>query len=97
MAKRYSGDISGTVTYRDPKFGSRNRNGDYKVTLSSRSGGKKTIIVGAPAFLSEAVDSSAAYDDTFRAAVAFAEDEGWSAQPDYKRDGSGIRVTRTKR
>lgn len=82
------------VTYRDPKPGSHLRNGDYKVTLSS-GGRRKVIYVGAPAFLSHAVDSPKAYDEAAQAAIAFADDEGFDMQPDYT--SSGVHVSRSKR
>lgn len=74
------------MTYRDPKPGDRNRNGDYKVTLSS-GGKRKVIYVGAPAFLSHAVDSPKAYDEAFRAAISFADYEGLSMSPEYSHSG----------
>lgn len=57
MAKRYSGDVSGRVTYRDSTD-------DYKVTLAS-GGKRKVVYVGAPAYKVHAVDSPKAYDDVF--------------------------------
>lgn len=78
MAKRYSGDVSMRLSYRDA-------HDDYKVTLSS--GGRRKVVY--------TVDSPKAYDDTARAAIAFAEDEGFDMQPDYT--DSGVRVTRSRR
>lgn len=87
MAKRYSGDVSMRLSYRDA-------HDDYKVTLSS-GGRRKVVYVLPPAILQHTVDSPKAYDDTARAAIAFAEDEGFDMQPDYT--DSGVRVTRSRR
>lgn len=94
MAKRYSGDVSGRVTYRDPSPGSHLRNGDYKVSLSS-GGKRKVIYVGAPAYLSHAVDSAKAYDEAFRAAMSFADDMGFDMQFDLAPNGA-VRVSRSR-
>jgi hypothetical protein len=65
MAKRTSGEIKGTITYRD-------REGDYKVNLRWPDGGRATMFVlGAPGI---SVDSPRAYDSVFRAAISFADD-----------------------
>jgi hypothetical protein len=101
---RYSGDIRIRVTYHDRRFEDvyedgtpRNPNGFYRCFLRA-SNNTTTIIVGAPAFLSQAVDSPEAFSDAARAAVAFADHEdpeaGW-----YDRccsDDKGVFVTTTR-
>jgi len=82
------------VTNRDPRPGSHLRNGDYKVTLSS-GGRRKVIYVGAPAYLSHAVDSPKAYDEAAHAALSFADHEGFDMQPDTT--SSGWHISRSRR
>lgn len=82
MATRYSGDLTITLTYRDPhaELFDMYPNGDYRATISwpSRArGGKhrRTIYVGAPKYLRQAVDSPEAYDSAAHAAISFAAEE----------------------
>ena len=75
MAVRYSGNVTIRLTYHDPKVGDRWANGYYICALSW-PGGRKSVTVGAPAYLSQAVDSAGAYDDTASAAISFADYEG---------------------
>lgn len=84
MAKRYSGDVSMRVTYRDV-------NDDYKVTMSS--GGKRhTEYIFGPAQRSKliAVDSAQAYDEAAHAALSFSS----FGNPEYT--DRGFRITRTR-
>jgi len=101
MPARYSGNVAVRITYHDPTMGSSNRNGTYacKVTWP---GGRSSVTVGAPAFLSDAVDSPIAYDDTAHAALAFVsadEDNlatavGGDFAPAYSDNGFAIRRKR---
>jgi len=101
-ALRYSGEIRIRVTYRDSDGETysdgtfRHPNGFYRCILTCGNERAK-IIVGAPAFLSHAVDSSEAYDDVARAAIAFADDESgvWGERASYAADGSDWHVGRT--
>lgn len=81
MATRYSGDLTITLTYRDPPKG-MSPNGDYRATISwpARSrltGGRHrhTVYVGVPAHLQHGVDSPTAFDDAAHAAISFASEE----------------------
>lgn len=68
MAIRYSGSVRINVIWRDT---------DYRCAISSPSG-RYVVFVGAPAAgfgAGIAYDSPEAYDQTARAALAFAEDE----------------------
>lgn len=108
-ATRYSGNFKITMQLKDDqRFGRGGRplhpNGYYNVRIRElgRDGAEKGIVwkgvVGTPAFLSEAIDSLKAYDDTARAALAFADDEKAISGDDamFKRDGSGYFVTGRK-
>lgn len=67
--QRYSGVVRARVTYVEG-----NPLGHYRVCLVYLAT-KHTVIVGEPRVLSHAVDSPVAFDNAFRAAIAFAEDE----------------------
>jgi hypothetical protein len=108
-AIRYSGQIKIRITYLKP-YGagdacpaghSTHPNGEYRCFL--RAGDQKiTVYVGAPAFLSHAVDSPEAFDGIARAAVALADatrrrqgpwrSTRWSA---FAADGSDRHVGRS--
>ena len=96
---RYSGEIRIRITYiatagiglggLAPQGGT---SGYYRCFLRAvgfRQGEGRTIQVGAPAHLTNAVDSPEAFDDAARAAIAFAQDEnpGWDDLAAYNEDG----------
>ena len=85
IAKRYSGDVSVTIIYRDITS-------DYVCRVKS-PGGLATVFVGTPAHLEHAVDCREAFDDVARAAIAFAEHDGLSVQPEYDEQLTRIEVT----
>ena len=86
-AIRYSGSIRIRVTYRD-------NHSDYRCFLSATTGEKHTVYVGEPAILTRAVDSPESYDDAARAALAFAESDGYPVR--YARmDEHGYTVARS--
>lgn len=92
MATRYSGNATIRMVYQD--------SGDYACTVSVAGRNVWTGTVGAPAVGfgdGIAYDSPDAYDETARAALAFAEDEtgGDAIQPDWA-EGSGERIIRRK-
>jgi hypothetical protein len=75
---RYSGEIRIRVTYLDvayPDTRARLGNGRYRCFLRGPGGMTTTVIVGAPAYLSRAVDSPEAFDDAAHAAISFAESD----------------------
>jgi hypothetical protein len=102
MASRYSGDVAVTLQWSDERQ-------QYlsKVTWPDRSSSSKrkrkrksrVIYVGAPGVLSEAVDSSAAYDEAAAAAISFAseEDPEVSQLADYTDRGLFIGRKRARR
>jgi hypothetical protein len=94
MARRYCGNVSISLEYRDT-YVKGLPNGWYECHLAW-PGGRKMVMVGAPASLSHAVDSPKAYDDTAHAAMSFAADENPSGnfQPDYTGSGFSIRRKR---
>ena len=93
---RYSGQIRIRITYRDSALefindGTRNfPNGSYRCFLHSDTGFTTTVIVGAPAFSSHAVDSPEAFDEVARAAIAFAANDESDNKEDHKCDWSEI-------
>lgn len=102
---RYCGDITIRVTYLDA-YGEtysdgtiRNRNGKYRCFLRAPGMRSVTIFVGAPAFLSHAVDCPEAFDEAAHAAISFADDEhgSWSDHACPKEDGSGWAIERKLR
>lgn len=110
MSVRYSGVVTIRITYRDastsdvyPDGTPRNFNGTYRCVLSRpKPQGSRTktyrhvVIVGAPAFLSHAVDSVQAFDDAARAALSFGshDDSDWGENA-WQTD-SGWHVGRSK-
>jgi hypothetical protein len=90
---RYSGNLKITM-----KLAPDSRS--YKVTVRSldRDSHPYHVTVGTPAHLTGAVDSIRAYDNTARAALSFAADDGWPVDDEAvpKRDGSGYFVTGKK-
>lgn len=83
-AMRYSGDARVRVTYLDTPDGlPENRNGGYRCFVRTDAGETYTCVVGAPQVLEHAVDSPEAFDDAAKAALAFADHEGISAQCEY--------------
>lgn len=73
---RYCGEIKIRLTYRDASPARPSApNGFYVCVLRTESGRKTTVVVGAPAYLSHAVDSPEAFDEAARAALAFAVDD----------------------
>ena len=85
VAKRYSGDVAVTMIYRDATS-------DYACRVATPTE-VRIVFVGTPAHLEHAVDSREAFDDTARAAIAFAEHEGLSAQPVYDDELTQVQVT----
>ena len=108
-AIRYSGTIRIRITYLEPYLAgdkcpagrSTRLNGEYRCFLRA-DGYTATIIVGAPAVLSHAVDSPEAFDDAARAAIAFADDEArhgrhsltWGDIAAVDDDGTGYLIAR---
>lgn len=81
---RYSGDVTIRINYRQHVPGHGHwRNGGYYCEIAL--GGKRLgqILVGAPAYLSHAVDSPEAYDETASAAISFADDEEERGEHDW--------------
>jgi hypothetical protein len=94
-ALRYCGEIRIRITYLPRGI---HANGSYRCFLKTESGASATIIVGAPTYLSHAVDSAKGFDDAARAALAFAVDEpesdtDWSAFAHF--DEHGYYVSRS--
>lgn len=87
MATRYCGKVKIGCTYRD-------RENDYRCTMSA--GGKRIGVeyVGAPRHLTHAVDSPKAYDDAAHAALSFASSEGKLDERDLDFTDSGYRIRR---
>jgi hypothetical protein len=75
MATRYSGDVTVRVDYVDTKSA-------YRCRVKCADGAK-TIIVHPARASQLAVDSAAAYDETARAAISFADHDGLAVQPEY--------------
>lgn len=86
MATRYCGLLTLRLSYRDAS-------NDYRVCIATNGYHLATVYVGTPAYLTHAVDSPEAYDETARAALAFAEDDGGDLS-DAAMDDSGYAVTR---
>ena len=107
---RFSGEVTIRITIVDVPHGAHGI--QYRCHLSRvENAGSQwerrvttTQYVGAPRHLSEAIDSSKAFDDTAHAALSFAsnretaEDDplGWGDVAAYKLDGSGWHVGRSK-
>jgi hypothetical protein len=85
VAKRYSGDVVVTMIWRDSY-------NCYACSVAA-SGDIRVVIVGAPACLEHAVDSREAFNETARAAIAFAEHEGLSVQPEYDEELTQVKVS----
>jgi hypothetical protein len=85
VAKRYSGDVVVTMIYRDVYS-------CYACRVATPTDMRLTI-VGVPACMEHAVDSREAFDNVARAAIAFAEDDGLSVQPEYDEQLTRIEVT----
>ena len=86
IAKRYSGDVTVTMIYRDATS-------DYACRVATPSG-FTVVIGGSPRFLEHAVDSREAFDQTARAAIAFADElTGLDVQPVYDEQLTQIEVT----
>jgi hypothetical protein len=86
VAKRYSGDVVVTMIYRDATR-------DYACRVAI-PGETRVVFVGAPKALEHAVDSREAFDQTARAAIAFAEDEGCLAcNAEYDEALTHVKVT----
>jgi hypothetical protein len=85
---RYSGEIRIRITYLEPYLAgdgapagrSTMSNGEYRCFLREPDGMGTTIHVGAPAFLTHAVDSPEAFDAVARAALSFAHNAGWPVE-----------------
>jgi hypothetical protein len=103
-ALRYSGALRIRVTYLEPpghslawpSGRSTKPNGEYRCAI--RSTDHKaivcTIVVGAPAVLSHAVDSPEAFDDAARAALSFA-DVDWPVAENAATTDSGWHIGRS--
>lgn len=99
---RYSGNVRIRITYRDA--GRAGLNGTYRCFIvchepreilgAVRRRKYQTVFVGAPAILTHAVDSPQAFDDTARAALAFAH-EGLANEATLALDGSDWHVGRS--
>ncbi len=95
--KRYSGEIVIRITYIE----TYDPNGMYRCFLKGPNGQTETVFVGAPAFLSEAVDSPEAFDSAAEAAIAFADHEAgengirWGELAAYDIDGAGSHIGRS--
>jgi hypothetical protein len=85
---RYSGEIRIRVTYLEPYLAgdkcpagrSTMSNGEYRCFLRGPTDMGTTIHVGAPAFLTHAVDSPEAFDAAARVALSFAHNDGWPVE-----------------
>lgn len=104
---RYSGEIRIRVTYLEAHRGGGN-NGAYRCYLRGPGGMATTVIVGAPAYLSHAVDSPEAFDEAAHASIGFADDSDeekeerlscyhWANIAAHKADGSGWHVGRSEK
>jgi hypothetical protein len=90
---RYSGKIRIRITYIDaPQGGTCGYYRCFLRAVGFHQGEGRTIQVGAPAHLTNAVDSPEAFDDAARAAIAFAQDEnpGWDDLAAHNEDGYHI-------
>lgn len=108
MAERYSGKVRIRVRWEEGIFPGMNHGGRYRCNVRTPEG-RTTIFVGAPVYITEAVDSSAAYDESAHAALSFAmaeeeEEEARHSGEDHPRvssyvaskpDGSGWHVGRS--
>jgi hypothetical protein len=78
MATRYSGNVVVSIRWIESnKYPHLPHNGYYRCTLHMHGVGGQRLgvqFVGAPAHLTHAIDSEQAYDETARAALAFAID-----------------------
>lgn len=86
--KRYSGNITVTITYVDAKD-------KYKATVSAGEQ-RGTVYVGPPRHLTRSVDSPEAFDDAARAAISFAGDEGLDIQGADWGGGTSVVIHRKK-
>lgn len=100
---RWSGEIRIRITYLEKATGKimpdgriatmGTPNGKYRcylITTENKVPERETIIVGAPTFLSHAVDSPRAFDEAAKAALAFACNDStidWSAYAAFDDDG----------
>jgi hypothetical protein len=86
VARRYSGDVSVTIIYRDNQS-------DYACKVRSKCSRSPTyVFIGrAPA-----VDSRVAFDEVARAAIAFAEDDNFYCNPEYDKELTQVEVRGTK-
>lgn len=112
-AIRYSGNVTIRVSYFDNDRSTyldgtpRNPNGFYRCSLARtvnpgtqwESTALRAVTVGAPNFLSHAVDCSEAFDDSARAALAFANDDdsSWGEAAAYDLIGSDYHVGRSSK
>jgi hypothetical protein len=83
MATRYSGEAVVRVTWVDTTKTSCPHGGHYRATVSVRGRNLWSGTICAPQHLTMGVDSPEAYDDTARAALAFAEDDVGSEVGDH--------------
>ncbi len=88
MAIRYCGRTKINCIYRD-------KQNDYKCSLSVGSKPRGTIYLGVPSSSHLAVDSPIAYNDTSHAAIAHAMDEGKidTGDIEYNESLSGYKIT----
>lgn len=81
---RRCGDYTIRMSYRQHVPTSKHWvNGGYYCQIALGRKNLGTIVVGAPAYLSEAVDSPEAFDSTASACMAFAADEEERGEKDW--------------
>lgn len=82
-ARRWSGELRIRVRYDDRGVSDRFLNGRYHCSVSrpaTKGAEVYRVIVGAPAFLTHAVDSPEAFDAAAHAALSFASDAGFPVE-----------------
>jgi len=99
---RYSGEIRIRVTFIDYVPGDvysdgtpRHPNGSYRCFLSVVGGSDATIHVNPPVCRFHAVDAAKAFDEAARAALAFADADGWPVEAHAASIESGWHVGRS--
>jgi hypothetical protein len=83
------------LTYLDSGF--VNGRGGYRCHVKTRDGASRKVFVGEPAHRTRSVDSPEAFDDVARAAIAFAEEDGFSIEYDHETVGHADRIRVARR
>lgn len=89
MAKRFCGDLTITIEYRD-------KTDDYRAVISCPRERPLAQLIRAAQASPNARDSANEYDSVAHAAVSFAMNEtaDYDARVDFNEDGNGFRITR---